>query len=163
VIGSRVLSLNDSATQCPSTAFEDAKMNSCQHSKKNARRGATAVEFAFCAPILLTVVFGVIEFGRAVMIQNALTNAAKEGCRKATLATTRDTNQVTAVVNRQMNIAAPQKQWDVTCNPSNLTSIASGSEISVDVALNYADISWVPRSLLPSNLRLRGQAVHIRE
>ncbi|MBT8214513.1 MAG: pilus assembly protein [Acidimicrobiia bacterium] len=45
-------------------------------------RGAAMVEFAIIAPLLLLVVFGIIEFGRAYNAQNSLTHAAREGARE---------------------------------------------------------------------------------
>jgi Flp pilus assembly protein TadG len=44
-------------------------------------RGAAAVEFALVVPILLTLVIGIIEFGRAYNIQTTLSNAARDGVR----------------------------------------------------------------------------------
>ncbi|MBM4608636.1 pilus assembly protein [Rhodococcus hoagii] len=43
--------------------------------------GAAAVEFALVVPILLLLVLGIIEFGRAYNIQNSLSAAAREGVR----------------------------------------------------------------------------------
>ena len=49
------------------------------------RRGAVAVEFAIVAPILLALVFGLIELGRAFEMQNLLEVAAREGARFASM------------------------------------------------------------------------------
>ncbi len=50
---------------------------------RNARRsGASAVEFALCAPLLFLLVFAAWEFSRANMILNTMENAAYEGCRR---------------------------------------------------------------------------------
>jgi Flp pilus assembly protein TadG len=46
-------------------------------------RGAAAVEFALLLPVLLLVVFGIIDFGRALNAQITLTQAAREGARLA--------------------------------------------------------------------------------
>jgi len=46
-------------------------------------RGQAVVEFALVLPLLLLLVFGVTEFGRAWMTKNILTSAAREGCRVA--------------------------------------------------------------------------------
>jgi Flp pilus assembly protein TadG len=44
-------------------------------------RGAAAVEFALVLPLLLLIVFGIIDFGRALNAQITLTQAAREGAR----------------------------------------------------------------------------------
>ena len=44
-------------------------------------RGAAAVEFALLLPLLLLLVFGIIDFGRALNAQITLTQAAREGAR----------------------------------------------------------------------------------
>jgi TadE-like protein len=46
-------------------------------------RGNAVVEFALVLPLLLTVCFGITEFGRAWMTMNILTSAAREGVRLA--------------------------------------------------------------------------------
>ena len=55
-------------------------------SKANKReRGATLVEFAIGATVFLTAMFAVIEFGRALWVHNALTDAARRGARYAVM------------------------------------------------------------------------------
>lgn len=46
-------------------------------------RGQSIIEFAIVLPVLLLVLFGITEFGRAWMTANILTTAAREGCRLA--------------------------------------------------------------------------------
>lgn len=48
-------------------------------------RGSAAVEFALLLPALLLIVFGIIDFGRALNAQITLTQAAREGARLAAL------------------------------------------------------------------------------
>jgi Flp pilus assembly pilin Flp len=43
-----------------------------ERARRGEERGATALEFALCVMVLLTVVFGIIEFARAVWIQQAV-------------------------------------------------------------------------------------------
>jgi Flp pilus assembly protein TadG len=56
-------------------------------------RGAVMVEFALILPILLMLVVGIIEFGRAYNTQIALQGAAREGARALAL----DESAATAV------------------------------------------------------------------
>lgn len=48
---------------------------------KASERGAVAVEFAILAPILIMLLLGIMEFGRAYNVQITLSNAAREGVR----------------------------------------------------------------------------------
>lgn len=56
--------------------------------KGTTDRGAVAVEFALLLPVLLLIVFGIIDFGRALNAQITLTQAAREGARLAALGDT---------------------------------------------------------------------------
>lgn len=61
-------------------------------------RGATLVEFAIGATVFLTLMFGVIEFGRALWTHNALADAARRGARYAVNHPTTDAAAVRNVV-----------------------------------------------------------------
>jgi Flp pilus assembly protein TadG len=56
-----------------------------KRNKANNEKGAALVELAIGLTVFLTVMFGLIEFGRALWTHNALTNAARKGARYATL------------------------------------------------------------------------------
>ena len=44
-------------------------------------RGASAVEFALLLPVLMLILFGIIEFGMVMYSREVLTNAISEGAR----------------------------------------------------------------------------------
>ena len=50
------------------------------------QKGAAAVEFAIVIVLLLTLIFGMIEFGLAMFNQQVITNAAREGARAGIVA-----------------------------------------------------------------------------
>lgn len=50
-----------------------------------ADRGAVAVEFALLLPILMLLIFGLIDFGRALNAQITLSQAARVGARLAAM------------------------------------------------------------------------------
>ncbi len=52
-----------------------------QRQRKRSRRGTTAVETAVILPVFLTFLFGLFEYGRMVMIDNALDNACRQAAR----------------------------------------------------------------------------------
>jgi Flp pilus assembly protein TadG len=52
--------------------------------KANLSKGQSLVEFALLLPILVLIIFGVLELGRAFFAFIAITNAAREGARTFT-------------------------------------------------------------------------------
>ena len=65
---------------------------------RKGERGATLVEFAIGATLFLTVMFAVIEFGRALCVHNALSDAARRGARYAVIHPATDSVGVKNVV-----------------------------------------------------------------
>jgi len=70
------------------------RINSC---RKN-ERGSTLVEFAIAMTVFITAMFAVLEFGRALWVHNALTDAARRGARYAALHSTGSSTAVKNVV-----------------------------------------------------------------
>jgi Flp pilus assembly protein TadG len=52
-------------------------------SRRIRQSGLTTVEFAIIGLLLMILLFGVIEFGRALFVRNALTEATRRGARMA--------------------------------------------------------------------------------
>jgi len=116
------------------------------------RRGAHVVEFAVVAPVMFLLTFGIIEFGRLMMVQQAMTTAARDACREASLATTINSSDVDTVARDVMlgvmANAADTAKVRVSLTPSNMASISSGTPVTVYLEASFADVSWVPGTLL---------------
>jgi len=52
-------------------------------SRHGARRGQALVETALALPLILLVLLGIVDFGRAVYAYNTMSNAAREAARIA--------------------------------------------------------------------------------
>jgi Flp pilus assembly protein TadG len=70
------------------------RMKTCRDNE----RGSTLVEFSIGVTIFVTAMFAVLEFGRALWVHNALTDAARRGARYAALHTQASADQVKNVV-----------------------------------------------------------------
>ena len=70
------------------------RMKTCRDNE----RGATLVEFSIGVTIFVTAMFAVMEFGRALWVHNALTDAARRGARYAALHTAADAGNAKNVV-----------------------------------------------------------------
>jgi Flp pilus assembly protein TadG len=98
-------------------------------------KGAAVVELAVVLPLLLTIVFGIIEFGWVFMVRETLVNASREGCRVAVLqgSTQQD---VTDQVDASM-AGAGLSSYSV-----QITSSTPGNpNETVQVLIPYADVS----------------------
>ena len=116
------------------------------------RRGAHLVEFAVVVPVLFLMIFGIIEFGRLMMVQQAMTNAAREACREASLATTINSSDVDTVARNVMlgvmANAADTSKVRISMTPTSMASVSSGTPVNVYVEVNFSDVSWLPGTLL---------------
>lgn len=52
-----------------------------RHRSSPARRAIAAVEMAVLLPVLAAIMLGMFELGRALMVKQTLTDAARKGCR----------------------------------------------------------------------------------
>ena len=53
--------------------------------KRSRRLGAAAVEMAVVTPVLITMLFGIIEYGWLFTVRQAIVSGAREGARTASL------------------------------------------------------------------------------
>jgi Flp pilus assembly protein TadG len=124
------------------------------------RRGAAVVELAVSLPIIMVVLFGILEISNSVALRKSLVVAAYEGSLVAILpgATASDVQSVVTQVvsDRGVNIA----QINVT--PSDLVAAPKGSLITIDVVAEYDDNCLVFSGLFNS-VPLHGTATFVKE
>lgn len=141
-------------------------MRPTHRTTRDRRRGASLVETAFVLPIFILLVIGLIEFARVVMFQQVLTDAARIGCRQASLATTLDATRVNNTIRTNLrSLLAKQADADycrISVAPVDFAAIASGTTITTTVEVNFADVTWIPCRWL-GNVVLRGSASMKRE
>jgi len=126
-----------------------------------ARRGAAIVEFALIAPVFFALILGIIEFGRMLMVEQILINAAREGARAATISGETD-SQVTTVVSTYMansNIAG----YTQTLSPTLASSPASGSALTLTVSVPCQTVSWLGGSTWFNGKTLTQSVVMVKQ
>jgi hypothetical protein len=109
---------------------------------RRKRRGAAAVEFAVVAPVFLLLVFGMIEYGRMVMVQQVITNASREGARVAVLDGS-TAQEVQDTVTQYLNSGSIQGAV-ITIDPANPTDAGFGDPVTVSVDIGFSQVSWLP-------------------
>lgn len=106
------------------------------HHKRPSERGSTAVEFALILPILASLVFGAIDFGRMLWFKEVLVNATRVGARQGTLfASGNGQSEIEAAVSASLA--------DGGVDPSGLSVVVNGIGSAQGQPLNVvATIPW---------------------
>ncbi|MEX0818548.1 MAG: TadE family protein [Pirellulaceae bacterium] len=126
------------------------------------QRGAAAVEFAVVAPVFVLLLFGMIEYGRMVMVQQMLTNATREGARRAVLDGTSESH-VKATVKDYLasgNILVNDNEISVTPDP--VTAVL-GDPVTVSMSIPFSRVSWLPSPMFLGNTNMSSSSVMRRE
>jgi Flp pilus assembly protein TadG len=127
----------------------------------SARRGAAAVEFAVVGPLLFAMVLGLVEFGRAIMVEQTLVSAAREACRVAVLAGTTEedvSDRATASLS-----ACGITNFTLTMSPEQPSSAAEGTPITVTITVPFNNVTWLPIPLYLGGKNLSASSVMRRE
>lgn len=98
-----------------------------QKSRKS-QRGAAAVEFALVVPVLILLVFGIVDFGIMINSQAVFANASRDAARAGSFSATQA--QITAVVNSEVGYLTNDTDvvTTVTCRlPGSAGTPCSGS------------------------------------
>ena len=108
-------------------------------------RGAAAVEFALLLPMLLLLLFGIIDFGRALNAQITLTQAAREGARIASVAPNGVPNTLATVTNGTVAAATPLSGVTLTPAPTicPLNALGTGADAKVTVSYKFTFLTPV--------------------
>ena len=110
------------------------------------RSGQALVEFALVVPIFLLLVIGVIEFGRAWNLQQTITDAAREGARRAvvfdpTLTTTQVATAIMAKIQAagfdSTQAAIVWQDCTAACTTVTDFNLTRGRVINVQVQMPY--------------------------
>lgn len=127
--------------------------------KRHNRRGAAIVEMALVLPIFFGVVLGIVEFGRAMMVSQMVTNAAREATRLAIIDGSTNNDVETWVedfLNDSINVAAADVSVTITVDPAPenddpndvLADAQARDLVTVNVSVPFDKVSYVPGSYL---------------
>jgi len=129
---------------------------------RKSRRGAALVEFAVLSPLFMVFILGIIEIGRAIMVQELLTAASREGARVASYSSTTQTSTVTNAVNTYLSNGGVNGAT-IVVSPQPPSQAANGDQISVTVSIPYSQVSWSPAPFLLGGQTLTSTTVMCRQ
>lgn len=96
---------------------------------KGNREGQAMVEMALVLPVLILIVFGIVEFGRVFNSYLVVTNAAREAARLGVVGAT-DTEIVNRVKDASGTLEVDKLTWNIT--PSSALRVR-GASLKVEV------------------------------
>lgn len=110
--------------------------------KRRSQRGASAVEFALVLPILIVLLFGIVEFGLLMYNKAVITNASREGARAGIVFSPRpDETAIKKVVSDYADAHVvtfdSSKPKPSTSLGSNGSCDAFGDNLEVNVSYPY--------------------------
>lgn len=108
------------------------------------RSGAAIVELAVCLPTILLLVFASVECCSMIFLQQSLTVSSYEGTRQAIKFDATNSKVTTACTDMLTNRRV--KSATITLSPSDVSGVARGSMITVQVSAPCAPNSWMPYS-----------------
>lgn len=124
-------------------------------------RGAVAAEFAFLLPVLLMILFGIIEFGMIMYSREVVTNAVREGARAGIVQgpPKRTVGEITTIANNYLA--------GTGINPANVTFAVAGAGLvnpnTLTVTATYPYnflVPYLPMVVgIPSPLTIQTQVV----
>jgi Flp pilus assembly protein TadG len=116
------------------------------------RRGVAAVEMAFVLPVFITLVLGMIELGRAIMVSQLMINAAREAARAGVIDGSSNSS-VTSIATSFLQSAANINPGDVnvtisTSGGGDVSNAKAQDLITVNLSVPYSKVSWLPPKYL---------------
>jgi len=106
---------------------------------KKKERGAVAVEFALLAPVLVMLLLGIMEFGRAYNVQISLSSAAREGVRVMTIGNNPIAAR-TAAKNAAVTLQPTLSDANITISPATCTP---GAQLTFKITYNLPAMTGI--------------------
>jgi Flp pilus assembly protein TadG len=120
-----------------------------RRTQRGARRrhGVVMAEFILVFPILLLAIVGIVELGRGVMVQQIVTNAAREGARRAVLPEATNDAVTTLVENYlvQTSLGAGTHQIDVLDEDGQALDLSTANPrdvVRLRVSVPYNEVGF---------------------
>lgn len=108
-------------------------------SKRRSRRGAEVLELSIVLVLFLLINWGIFEFGRAMMVQEIITNGAREGARRGVVVGATNAQALAAIDTYLTNSGFTG--FTRTITPS-VDSTTRGETFTVQVTMPFDAVDW---------------------
>lgn len=140
---------------------------------KKKHRGVAAVELAIIAPLLLLILYGIINYSFLLYNKAVITNAAREGARWASIRSSSTVNNCSSTTisttdpcgvannyasNHMISFASTRPTTRTTWTRSGGASYSSGELETITITYTYTGIGYLWQKMIGSASNLRAQS-----
>jgi Flp pilus assembly protein TadG len=122
--------------------------------RRRRDRGAAAVEFALVVPLLVMILFGIVEFGNYFFIQSTVAGAARVGVRSYVVNWTKTGADATAIDLAKQAVPNGTAVVSAVFTPPCTTTV--GSQTRLVLTYRYSSLTGLLDGLLGSNITVTG-------
>ena len=130
--------------------------------RQPVRRGAALAEFAVVFPVLVLLLFGIIEVARAVMVDQIATNGVRE-VNRYSVQSNKTAAEIRAYAETYLAStgvkASALSTFTLECDSTpdaneptwttanNLSDLTTGTSVRLTIGIDYASVSWMPKGI----------------
>jgi Flp pilus assembly protein TadG len=133
----------------------------------NARRASSVLELCLVLPILLTLSFGIVDYGYFLYVKNTVQGAAEAAARAAIPATATNSSVNTVITNMMAAAGLQNSGYTVAFSPTDVSTAAAGATVTVTIAVSWGNVGTHTLSAgyggISNSKQITGAAVMIKE
>ena len=131
--------------------------------KQNRHRGLATVEAAIVFPLLLILTLGVIEYGWMFLKAQQITNAARQAARIAIRPDSSNTDVLNQIDTLMTSAEMEGSGYAVTFTPADISALAVGDNLEIQVSVPWANIGLMNIPLLPAPASIQASVSMAKE
>jgi Flp pilus assembly protein TadG len=111
------------------------------------------VELAFLAPLLGTLILGMFELGRGLMVKEFLSDAAQKACRTAALPGKSNSDVSAEIDNIMSDNSVTGYSYTIQVNgaTADVNTAKQYDQVSVKVSVPVSQVFWTTSFFLPAS------------
>ena len=122
--------------------------------------GQSMVEFAIVAMTFFILIFGLVDFGRAIFQYNLLASSAREGARAAIMQSNTDSDVIDRTVEASAGMLSPD---DVTISGSRTCTAIPCPSVTITVQHTFSPVTPLIGAVIGSSITMTASSTMVVE
>lgn len=108
--------------------------------RRNRRKGGGVLEIMLLLPVLITLAFGVVDYGYYLYLKNTFEGAAELAVRAGVPAAATNSSITTAAGTMLGAAGISSSNYTVTISPTSVSGLSAGSTITVTITGTWGNL-----------------------